>query len=313
MSSDPKETPPLDGAPAGPSPQAAPSGSAFARLRRRFGFSNGNGSARDTLEELIEEREEAAEPINEDEKVLLANILDLRDRNVHDVMVPRADIIAINNKTSLEEVVSLITREGHSRIPVFKEDLDDATGVLHAKDVLAWRDEESTFTPTSIQRNLLFVSPSMRVLELLLEMRVKRLHMALVVDEFGGVDGLVTIEDLVEEIVGEIEDEHDNNLEPVIIDFPDGTYIADARVSIEDCENMLGPFASEEEHDELDTLGGLTAALAGRIPINGELIGHPSGLEIEILEADPRRIKKLRLRPATIAAAADETPPDQPE
>jgi len=276
-----------------------PSSSFFSRLKRAFGFNNGNGSARDTLEELIEEREEAAVPINEDEKILLANILDLRDRNVHDVMIPRADVIAINSKTTFEEVVEIITRAGHSRLPVFTEDLDDATGVVHAKDVLAWRGNQESFSPDSIQRKLLFVSPSMRVLELLLEMRVQRLHMALVVDEFGGVDGLVTIEDLVEEIVGEIEDEHDRSLEPELASFPDGTYIADARLTIEACEEELGPFASEEEREEFDTLGGLTAALAGRIPIRSELISHPSGLEIEILESDPRRIRLLRLRPTS--------------
>lgn len=274
------------------------SGSLFTRLKKMIGIDNGSGSARDTLDELIEEREESELPINEDERMLLSNILNLRDRTVHDVMIPRADIIAIHDETTMDEIIDLITKEGHSRIPVYKEDMDDASGVIHAKDVLAWRGDADVFTPAVIQRKILFVSPGMRVLELLLEMRVQRLHMALVVDEFGGVDGLVTIEDLVEEIVGEIEDEHDTSEAPKILQKEDGSYIADARLSIEDCEQVLGKFATEEEHEHIDTLGGLTANLAGYIPTRNELLIHPSGLKIEVLEADPRRVKKLRLSPA---------------
>ncbi|MDP6895873.1 MAG: CBS domain-containing protein, partial [Rhodospirillales bacterium] len=177
---------------------------------------NGDGSIRDTLEELIEEREESDQPINEDERLLLANIFELRDRTVHDVMVPRADIVAIEGETALSDIIDVITGEGHSRLPVYGESLDDAMGFIHAKDVLAWRGAEANFSPSRILRRVLFVAPSMQVLELLLEMRVKRAHMALVVDEYGGVDGLVTIEDLVEEIVGEIEDEHDQNDDPAL-------------------------------------------------------------------------------------------------
>ena len=266
---------------------------------------NGENSVRDTLDELIEEREEAEVPIDEEERLLLANILDLRDRTIHDVMVPRADIAALNIGASLPEVIDLMTKKGHSRVPVFRDRLDDAVGMVHAKDVLAWRDEDSSFALSKVLRKISFVSPSMQVLELLLEMRVKRSHMALVVDEFGGIDGLVTIEDLVEEIVGEIEDEHDREDEPDLIRRPDGTFDADARATIEDFEEQVGRVFTEEEREDIDTLGGLVFSLAGRVPIRGELIGHPTGLEFEILDADPRRIKRLRVR------AIPPAPPEQ--
>jgi len=265
-------------------------------LRSILKFGNGDSSPRDTLEELLEEREEQEVPITAEERALLANILELRSRDVHDVMVPRVDIIAIDEDTALTEIIDLITREGHSRLPVFKDTLDDSIGFIHAKDVLAWRGKEAEFTPDKIIRNVLFVAPSMQVLELLLEMRVSRSHMALVVDEYGGVDGLVTIEDLVEEIVGEIEDEHDHSEEPRLIKTSDGSYNADARVTIEALEQEFGEVFSEEEREDLDTLGGLVFSLAGRVPIRGELIRHPSGLEFEVLDADPRRIRRLRMK-----------------
>lgn len=257
---------------------------------------NGDSSVRDTLEELIEERDDADQPINADERLLLANILELRVRTVHDVMVPRADIIAVGVDTMYAEIIDIITREGHSRLPVFGESLDDAIGFIHAKDVLAWRSSEVDFSPARILRRLLFVAPSMQVLELLLEMRVKRAHMALVVDEYGGVDGLVTIEDLVEEIIGEIEDEHDQNAELVLASVPDGSLVADARVTVNNLEETIGPILNDEEREDIDTLGGLVFSLAGRVPIRGELIRHSSGTEFEVLEADPRRIRRLRVR-----------------
>jgi len=257
---------------------------------------NGEGSVRDTLDELIEEREEAEIPVDEAERMLLANILDLRDRNVHDVMVPRADVVAISVDANLHAVVEEMTREGHSRLPVYRDTLDDSLGMVHIKDVLAWPGDAAAFSLSEILREILFVSPSMRVLELLLEMRVRRVHMALVVDEFGGIDGLVTIEDLVEEIVGEIEDEHDIADEPELVLRPDGAIDADARATIESLEEITGPVAGGEDREDIDTLGGLVFSLAGRVPIRGELIRHESGIEFEIIDADPRRIKRLRVR-----------------
>ena len=277
-------------------------------LKGLRGFRNGEGSARDTLEELIEEREDSEVPIDQDERTLLANILELRGSTVRDVMVPRADIVAIDAEARLADVIQAMTLAGHSRLPVYRETLDDAVGMVHIKDVLAWRGRDTAFALTKIVRKVLFVAPSMQVLELLLEMRVTRSHMALVVDEFGGVDGLVTIEDLVEEIVGEIEDEHDRSLEPRLIERTDGTLDADARVTVETLEARVGPLLSGEEREDIDTLGGLVFSLTGRVPIRGELVGHPSGLEFEVLEADPRRIKRLRIRNVPPSARPDQRP-----
>lgn len=272
-------------------------------LLRPFRRRNGENSAKDTLEELIEEREEAEIPLGEEERVLLANILELRDRSAEDVMVPRADIVAIDSNSSLSAVVDLITSSGHSRIPVFRETLDDAVGMIHIKDVLAWRGQDAAFRPSKVLRQVLFIAPSMEVLELLLEMRVKRCHMALVVDEFGGVDGLVTIEDVVEEIVGEIEDEHSRDTEPNIVMRPDGSLDTDARAPVETIAEHFPGALSEEELEDIDTVGGLVVSVAGRVPIRGELISHPAGLEFEVLDADPRRLKRLRVRRSGASAA----------
>ncbi len=262
---------------------------------------NGDNTVRGALEELIEEHQDAETPIDDEQRVLLENILNLRDRKISDVMVPRADIVAINVKSQLEEIIALINDQAHSRVPVFQEALDDAIGMVHIKDVLSAQQNGNGLGLKSIIRPVLFVAPSMQVLELLLEMRVKRTHMALVVDEFGGVDGLLTIEDLVEEIVGEIEDEHDqDDDEPIWRVGPDGAMDADARLEIIDFEKVVGEVLSPEEREEIDTLGGLIFSLAGRVPVRGELVKHQSGLEIEVLEADPRRIKKLRVHGVAI-------------
>ena len=264
-------------------------------IRGLGGAQNGEDSVRNALEELIEEREEAEVPIDEDERILLANILELRGRTIHDVMVPRAKIASVSRDSSLSELIDLLTKESHSRLPVYGETLDDVAGMVHIKDVLAWRGRDGDFSLSKIQRKILFVSPSMQVLELLLEMRAERSHMALVVDEFGGVDGLVTIEDLVEEIVGEIEDEHDLDDNPKIISHPDGSFTADARVTIGTLEEMTDTEVTGGDTEDIDTLGGLVFSIAGRVPVRGELLHHSSGVEFEVLDADHRRIKFLRV------------------
>ena len=264
-------------------------------IRGVGGAQNGEDSVRNALEELIEEREEAEVPIDEDERILLANILELRGRTIHDVMVPRANIASVSRDSSLSELIDLLTKESHSRLPVYDENLDDVAGMVHIKDVLAWRGRDGDFSLSKIQRKILFVSPSMQVLELLLEMRAERSHMALVVDEFGGVDGLVTIEDLVEEIVGEIEDEHDLDDNPKMISHPDGSFTADARVTIGTLEEMTGTEVTGGDTEDIDTLGGLVFSIAGRVPVRGELLHHSSGVEFEVLDADHRRIKFLRV------------------
>ena len=264
-------------------------------IRRVLGLRNG-ADFRGTLEELIDQEETGEIPASKDELTLLRNILNLHGLTVYDIMVPRADIVAVDIDISLIELVRTMSEEAHSRIPVYRGSLDDIAGMVHIKDLLAcWNNEHKTIL-NDLVRPVLFVAPSMPILELLLQMRVSRLHLALVVDEFGGIDGMVTIEDLVEEIVGEIEDEHDEDYTPRVIERGDGTFEADARVPIKDFEDRLGEFLSDEEREEdIDTLGGLVFFLAGRVPSRGEVIPHGSGFDFEVLDADPRRIRRVRV------------------
>lgn len=265
-------------------------------MKSLFRVRSGNTSLRESLDELMEDHEGEPDSVDESARALLANILELRDLTVYDVCVPRADIVAVSVDADLETVLGIMTERGHSRLPIYGDTLDDVLGVVHIKDLIPIRADDSAFDLKSVMRKILFVSPSMRVLELLLEMRVTRSHMAIMVDEFGGVDGLATIEDLVEEIVGEIEDEHDNAPEQDFIERADGSYEADARVEVEFLEEKLGAFLDEEEREDIDTIGGLVFSLAGHVPIRGELISHPAGFEFQVLDADPRRIKRLRIR-----------------
>ncbi len=277
-------------------------GGLWQRLRRLFHHDNNGNQLRDTIEEIIGEIEEAvpeaAAPIGGHERALLSNILALRHVSADDVMVPRVDIVSVDVETGIEELTKIMSGAAHSRLPVYRENLDDVLGIVHIKDVLEQTAAGCTFNLSKILRTVLFVAPSMRALDLLMEMRLKRVHMALVVDEFGGIDGLITIEDLVEEIVGEIEDEHDVAEGPKLIRQSDGSLVADARATIEEFEELVGPILSDEEREEdLDTLGGLVSDLADRVPTRGELIVHePSGVSFEVMEADPRRVKRLRVR-----------------
>ena len=252
---------------------------------------------RDPLEELIEDKAESLEN-NDHEETLLKNVLDLRDITAWDVMVPRADISAIEVKTSIPELISEMVKLAHSRLPVYRNNLDETLGMVHIKDVLAHINSPEKTNLSDLIREVLFVSPTIRALDLLQEMRMTRRHLALVVDEFGGIDGLITIEDLVEEIVGEIIDEHDAEETTKILNQPDGSSIANARATLEDLEDIFGPVLSVDEKDEADTLAGLIFNMTGRIAKRGEVISHTSGLEFEILDADPRRLKTVRiLRP----------------
>jgi magnesium and cobalt transporter len=270
------------------------------RLRRR----EKNDAVREAIEELIEETPESDTPISEDQRVLLANILKLRDKTVRDVMVPRVDIIAMSADTPLDEVVRLIQAEAHSRYPIYRESLDDVIGMVHIKDVLAYWGTAKKFNLRDILRRVVFVAPTLPVLDMLLDMRRSRTHMALVVDEFGGTDGVLTIEDLVEEIVGEIEDEHDVAQAPVLSRRVDGTIDVNGRTPIEMLEQEIGNVLSEDERREIDTVGGLIFSLLGRIPERGEVVRHPSGVEFEILDVDPRRIRRLRVRPPAVEQSA---------
>ena len=265
-------------------------------------------SWRDTIEELIEDGDEPEPSIQLHERMLLRNILRLQDTTAIDVMVPRADILAVDIVTPLPDVLRLLSEKAHSRVPVYRETLDDVVGMVHIRDVLSAKaalgepsaegaeGDGSAFGLRDILRDILIVAPSMPVLDLLLEMRQRRQHMALVVDEFGGIDGLITIEDLIEEIVGEIQDEHEIDEAPRLDERPDGSFLADARLPIETFEERVTPVLGDDERDDIDTLGGLVFTIAGRVPARGEVLRHDAGLEFEVIDADPRRIKRLRIR-----------------
>jgi CBS domain containing-hemolysin-like protein len=240
---------------------------------------------------------------------------------VSDVMTPRADIAALEISTPLAEVVRQFVEVEHSRMPIYRETLDDPVGVVHIKDLMRLiappDGDPATAVPPwkepvlhRLRREVLYVPASMRTADLLLRMRVARIHMALVIDEFGGTDGLVTMEDLIEAVVGEIDDEHDEQEEAAIVARPGGLFEADARVPLEELEALLGAtLQPEDEEEEIDTAGGLVATLAGRVPQRGEVIVHPDGFEFEVTEADPRRIRRLRIRPPARASEAEASSP----
>ena len=260
-------------------------------------------SVRESIAELVEEAAQNATngthapELDRQERTLIANVLRLRGKQADDVMVPRADIVAMRADVSLDEALTQLRAEGHSRLPVFREQLDDIIGMVHIKDVFAYTGRPDAFQLDKILRRPLLVAPQVPVLDLLLQMRQARMHLALVVDEYGGIDGLVTIEDLVEEIVGDISDEHDEVEGPRVIERADGAIDIDARLPVADFEARMGPILTDDERNaDIDTVGGLVMTLAGRVPARGEIIGHPSGVEFRVLEADARRIRRLRVR-----------------
>jgi magnesium and cobalt transporter len=277
--------------------------SALSRLLGRL--RNTEQSVRDSIAELVQEAGAEGplgidgEPIglNLQERALIANVLRLREINADDVMVPRPDIIAMRADVTLDQAIDQIRREGHSRMPVFREHLDDLLGMVHIKDVFAFSGAPALFSVEKILRKPLMVAPQIGVLDLLLQMRQTRTHLALVVDEYGGIDGLVTIEDLVETIVGDIADEHDEIEGPMLVERADGALDLNALLPVEEFEAKLGKVLSDDERAaDIETVGGLVFNLAGRVPTKGEIIPHPSGIEFLVLEADARRIRRLRAR-----------------
>jgi len=231
------------------------------------------------------------------ENELLKNLAGLRGITASDVMVPRINIVSVGMSDDFNEIVRQLIVANHSRVPVRNESLDDIVGIIHIKDVLAHLYSKEKKDIKSLLKKPIFVSPSISLLDLLHEMRIKRRHLALVVDEYGGIDGLVTIEDLVEELVGEIEDEHDSLTECRLDKMPDGSLIVEARIAINLLEDFLISIKQQDLNEEIDTLGGLIISIAGRVPVIGEVIRHSSlGLEFEILDADPRRIVLVRIR-----------------
>ncbi len=294
------------------------------RLLGKIGLRSG-ALIRGELEDALEEGENDS-GFSPEEREMLRNVLRLRIQRVHDVMVPRADIVAVDIDTSLGELLRLFRTEGHSRLPVYSDTLDDPRGMVHIRDFLDYIaaraeaaqgqetagsspdlgriDLTTTLAEAKIFRPVLFVPPSMPALDLLVKMQTTRTHMALVIDEYGGTDGLVSIEDLVEIVVGDIEDEHDDAATQMITAEEDGSYLADGRTSLEDVEEMLSiDFDSVDIAEDVDTVGGLIATLAGRVPVRGEVITGPLGLEFQVLDADPRRIKKARIQRVSADAA----------
>jgi CBS domain containing-hemolysin-like protein len=267
----------------------------------------------ESLEEVIEESDRETQELSSQERLMLANLLRFGELSIADVMVPRADIVAVEEKTSLAELVAVYREAQHSRLPIYRETLDDPLGMVHVKDVLGLLESSPDGTMrwpainiSKLKRDVLFVPASMPALDLLMRMQATRIHLALVIDEYGGTDGLVSIEDLVEEIVGDIEDEHDIDEQLELVPQTDGSFIADARISLDDFKERTGiDLAFAEIGDDVDTLGGVVVAALGRVPVRGEIVGH-GDLEFEILDADPRRVKRLRLRtrqPANAVAA----------
>jgi CBS domain containing-hemolysin-like protein len=331
-------------------------GSWLAAVRAIIGLEN--PTLRDTIEEALRTGQGTEGAFTDQEREMLLRLLHYNALRVEDVMVPRADIIAVEDTESVGAVLQKFVDAGVSRMPLFHETLDDPRGMIHVKDLVRWLVRaasdgqpqpsvtpsaqgsegsslngsvfaglEASFGPldfsrvsldiavsaTKVRRSVLFVPPSMPVMNLLLRMQSTRKHMALVVDEYGGTDGLITIEDLVEQIVGQIEDEHDEDEEVNIVADPRLGLIAVARTPVEELEAHLGVSLALDDDDDVDTLGGLVFALAGSVPVRGEIVRHPAGFEFEVLDADPRRIKRLRIRAVDRENAATPDPEgDQP-
>jgi CBS domain containing-hemolysin-like protein len=275
-------------------------------IKRITGQDTEAAAIRESLEEVIEESDRESPALSAQERVMLGNLLTFGELKVGDVMVPRADIVAVDENIALADLLTLFHEAQHSRLPMYSGTLDDPTGLIHVKDVLGLLQPEAggayCLSPnariTSLRRPILFVPPSMRALDLLLKMQATHTHLALVIDEYGGTDGLISIEDIIEEIVGDIADEHDEEA-PTLKPDGDG-YIADARIELDDFRAQTGHDLLVNDGDEdisrdIDSLGGLVVSLLGRVPQRGEIVPHPDGTEFQVLEADPRRVKKVRV------------------
>ena len=290
-------------------PEDNDGGRLWSGLRALIFGSDSEPTLRDQIEEAIEEHEDEA-PAKGDlsgaERQMLRNLLDFGDRTAGDVGVPRADIIAVPEDISFTDLVAAFADAGHSRLPVYRDSLDEVIGMIHVKDVFAIlaRGEAPPANVGELIRQPRYVPESMGVLDLLAEMRATRTHLAIVLDEYSGTEGLVTIEDIVEEIVGEIEDEHDEAPIATLVPLLDGIWQADARAELEEVAELVDPRLGEVEED-VDTLGGLATVLAGHVPQAGESVVHPSGWRLEVTEADPRRVARLRLHPPAEAVPVE--------
>ncbi len=291
------------------SSSAADSGGRWWRGLRALFAPEHEPSLRDQIEEVIEEHEGDAgedDDLSHAEREMLRNILHFGERNVGDIGVPRGDIVAVSETISFDQLVARFAEAEHSRLPVFGEDLDHVVGMIHVKDVfrIIATGAPKPETIAGLIRQPRYVPSSMRIIDLLAEMRETRTHLAIVLNEYSGTDGLVTIEDLVEEIVGDIEDEHDEAEEDLLIPLGDAIWSADGRAELEDIARLIDPRLADID-DDVETVGGLASSLAGHVPQAGQILEHPSGWRLEIADADERRVKKLLLHPP-VAAEADE-------
>ena len=259
--------------------------------------SNQKEELKNVIEDLIDENKSSTEKIDDGTKNIFKNVINLSDKCIEDVMIPRADIDAVSSDIKIDKLITFINKTKHSRIPVFQDNLDKIIGMIHIRDLFEKvnnkKKKENLSLSKTITRKILFSSPSMKILDLLLKMRSEQIHMSIVVDEFGGTNGLVTIEDLVEEIVGEIKDEHDFEEIEEIKKISKKTYDVSARLPVEDLEKKIGGFFTDDEKEDIDTVGGLVFNLLGKIPSRGEVISHKSGLEFTIRDADTRKIKRI--------------------
>lgn len=275
--------------------------------KKRFSFlslfkKEKNSTASESLKEAVDAYLEERQAVNDisvasEETALLSNVLELKELDVTDIMIPRAEITAIEVSASVDDLLELLMEKQFSRLPVYKETLDDILGTIHIKDVLAKMAKKEGFNIQSLTRDAPIVSPAMPILNLVQLMRKERRHMVMVVDEYGGIDGLVTIGDIIEEVLGEIDDEYDTEEKPDIIRKPDGSYIIDARAYLDDLENEVGArLVALNNDDDVDTLGGFVSNIAGRLPARGEIIEFPDGgVSFKVLDADPRKIKSIQL------------------
>lgn len=258
----------------------------------------GDNSLKEALAEVIKEHEsEGGEELSSEEKDILRNMLAVGEVTVSDVMVPRTDIVAMEMSTPLEEVKKLFLEQRHTRVPVYEDSLDHIRGFVHLKDVVPAIAGDEEFHIEKVLRKIMFVAPSMKVVDLLVQMRLSGEHIAIVVDEYGGTDGLVSLEDLFEEIVGDIQDEHDDQVvQPEIFQISPGIYEMDGRTHIDSVMEKTGkPFLTEEAREQVDTIGGLVLLQLGRVPARGEVLEIDGLGRIEVFDVDPRRVRKLRL------------------
>ncbi len=257
-----------------------------------------NNNLKQSIETVLDNDLKGTEGISKHERLMLLNILKIDGIRSSDIMIPRADIGAVELNDSFDKVLEVFIKEAHSRVPIYEKNLDNIIGMIHIKDLVNYQNQKKTETNflQNLKREILEIPPSMPVLDLLLKMQLTRLHMGIVIDEYGCTDGLVTIEDVIEEITGEIEDEHDEKNLPMLIKSSVNTFEASARIEIDELQKVTNvEFLNSYDNDDVDTLGGLIFSITGRVPQRGEIIKHTSGTTFEIKDADPMKIKSVKV------------------